>query len=137
MFGYKNFLRLNKGVQLLLPVLEAYSEICRSFGAPKEIEIVTKTLMLIESSHRAEEAILSFKRNRGILIHNPSLLRRARQRSGEDCSISSTPFWRLFAEQIKFVFRNSKSLLMRPAAALLLRATSAPRRRLLEHLGKD
>src|ERR1043166_8576181 len=76
-----NLLGLNKGVQLLLPVLEAHGEIGRPFGAPKEIEIVTKTLMLIEARDCAEHAILSFERNRGILIHDRFLRRRARKRS--------------------------------------------------------
>lgn len=108
-----NLLRLDNVVQLLLPILKSDREIGWPFGPPKEIEIIANALMLIERGHCAKQAILSFKRNRRILIDNGSLRRGARQRSRRNSArfLFLSLFRRLFREQIKFRFSKFKLII--------------------------
>ena len=61
-----NFARLHKGVQLFLPVLEPHRDLGRASRHPKEVEIITIALVLIESGDGAKESIGPFESDRGI-----------------------------------------------------------------------
>src|SRR5207244_7281949 len=65
--GIGNFLPLDVSVQFFLPILETDGEISRSFGPPKEIEIIAKTLMLIELGDGTEKAVLPLESDRCLL----------------------------------------------------------------------
>src|SRR2546423_9637533 len=50
-----DFLGLNVSVQFLLPVFQAHSQIGGPFRSPKEAEIITESLMLIELGYGSEK----------------------------------------------------------------------------------
>ncbi len=45
-------------MQFFLSIFEAHRQIRRPFRAPKEIEVIAKTLKLIEQGHGTEEPVL-------------------------------------------------------------------------------
>src|SRR5437762_3555052 len=105
-FWIRNLLRLNEGMQLLLPILQTHREIGRAPGPPKKIEIIAETLMLIEPGHGAEKTVLPFESNRRIL--KSRRFRRGRRASkfswfrGTRCPPQSFLGQRLVVQKIEF-----------------------------------
>ena len=56
-----NFPRLDKGVQLVLPVLQPHSHVGITPGAPKEVKVIAEPLTLIESCNRAVQSVTALK----------------------------------------------------------------------------
>src|SRR5438552_126367 len=77
-------------MQLLLPVLQSHRQIRRTTRLPKEIEIVSHPLALVEPRHRAEKPVRSFEPDRSVLDGGRFTRRRcARKFSSLGCALNS------------------------------------------------
>ena len=113
-----NLLRLNVFVQFLLAILQTHCEISWPLGAPKEIEVIAATLVLIELRHGAEQPVLPLKGNGGVLKRR-RLLARCRTGKGfrakraRRLSRSLTSFRPYLAQKVKLRFAKLEILVQR------------------------